>query len=248
MESEEETVNLSFASVLMAPKPFFTHFSIFCVDIQRNLIYYFLEVIFLHKSVLQGNELFSFNQNNLPVSVKDFWAWAMSRLIADGPRGDLAEFIVNTALGIGTTVPKKGWGECDIVYNGVRIEIKCSSLLQAWDREQPSKPVFSIGKTFSCDIGQDGDRYIYVGHDDTEPQRRSEIYVFCLYNHTDRSTANPMILDQWQFYIVPTHQINKIFPNRRTLTMAGLAKLGAEPHSYGEIKSQVDAIIHQYSL
>lgn len=202
----------------------------------------------MHKSVLHGSEQFTFNQDALSVTVKDFWAWAMSRLIADGPRGDLAEFIVNTALGIDTTIPKKGWGECDIIYNGVRIEIKCSSLLQAWDRDQPSKPVFSISKTYSCDIGQDGDRYVYVGHDDSEPQRRSEIYVFCLYSHTDRATANPMILDQWQFYIVPTRLINEVFPTRRTLTLPGLAKLGAEPCSYGEIKAQVDAIIQQYSL
>lgn len=202
----------------------------------------------MHKSVLYGSEQFTFKQDALPVTVKDFWAWAMSRLIADGPRGDLAEFIVNTALGMDTTIPKKGWGECDIVYNGVRIEIKCSSLLQAWDRDKPSNPVFSIGKTYSCDIGRDGDRYVYIGHDDSEPQRRSEIYVFCLYSHTDRVTADPLVLDQWQFYIIPTQRINEIFPNRRTLTMAGLAKLEAKAHTYGEIKDEVDSIIQQYSL
>lgn len=52
-----------------------------------------------HK-VLSGSELFEFEGSLLPASIKDFWAWSMSRLIADGPRGDLAEFIVNTALGI----------------------------------------------------------------------------------------------------------------------------------------------------
>ena len=69
-----------------------------------------------HK-VLSGSELFEFDGVPLQESVKDFWAWAMSRLIADGPRGDLAEYIVNTALGMDMTIPKKGWGECDIVYN-----------------------------------------------------------------------------------------------------------------------------------
>lgn len=202
----------------------------------------------MKQSVMKGNEPFTFEQEKIQPTVKDFWAWAMSRLIADGPRGDLAEFIVNTALSMDTTIPKKGWGECDIVYNGVRIEIKCSSVLQAWDRDQPSKPVFSISKTYSCDIGRDGDRYVYIGHDDSEPQRRSEIYVFCLYAHTNRATANPLNLDHWQFYIVPTQLINEVFPTRRTLTLPGLAKLRAEPCSYGEIKAQVDAIIQKYSL
>lgn len=197
----------------------------------------------MNKSVLHGNEHFSFGQDKLPATVKDFWAWAMSRLIADGPRGDLAEFIVNTALGMDTTIPKKGWGECDIVYNGTRIEIKCSSVLQAWDRDRPSNPVFSISKTYSCDIGQDGDRYVYVGHDDSEPQRRSEIYVFCLFANEDRATADPMALDQWQFFIVPTQLINEVYPNRRTLTLPGMKKLRAEPHTYSEIKPEIDAII-----
>lgn len=202
----------------------------------------------MKQSVMNGNEPFTFEQKQIQPTVKDFWAWAMSRLIADGPRGDLAEFIVNTALGMDTTIPKKGWGECDIVYNGIRIEIKCSSVLQAWDRDQPSKPVFSISKTYSCDIGHDGDRYVYVGHDDSEPQRRSEIYVFCLFANEDRATANPMSLDQWQFYIVPTKLINEVYPNRRTLTLPGMNKLGAIPHNYSEIKSQIDAIINQLNL
>ena len=114
-----------------------------------------------HK-VMDGSEPFEFRGAPLPSSVKDFWAWSMSRLIADGPRGDLAEFIVNTALGMDMTEPKRGWGECDIVYphggKPVRIEVKCSTLLQAWERPSPPKPVFSIAKTLNCDIEDTGER------------------------------------------------------------------------------------------
>ena len=67
-----------------------------------------------HK-VLSGGELFEFGGSPLPTSIEDFWAWSMSRLIADGPRGDLAEFIVNTALSMDMSEPKRGWGECDIL-------------------------------------------------------------------------------------------------------------------------------------
>ena len=83
-----------------------------------------------HK-VLSGGELFEFEGSPLPASIKDFWAWSMSRLIADGPRGDLAEFIVNTALGMDMSEPKRGWGECDILYphegKTIHIEVKCST-------------------------------------------------------------------------------------------------------------------------
>ena len=127
-----------------------------------------------HK-VLSGSELFEFGGSPLPASIKDFWAWSMSWLIADGPRGDLAEFIVNTALGMDMSEPKRGWGECDILYphegRTIRIEVKCSTLLQAWERPSPPKPVFSIAKTLNCDIEDTGGGYRYISRA-APPQRR----------------------------------------------------------------------------
>lgn len=62
----------------------------------------------------------------------------MSRLLADGPRGDLAEFIVRLALGDSVNIPKREWGECDTILRGKRIEVKCSSVIQEWERDLPS--------------------------------------------------------------------------------------------------------------
>lgn len=190
--------------------------------------------------VLRGDEQFQFKQTFLNETVKDFWAWSMSRLLADGPRGDLAEFIVNTALGMDTTNAKRGWGECDIIYNGIRIEIKCSSMLQAWERKTPAKPVFSISKTLNCDIRETETGYQYIGRDGFPAERRSELYVFCLFANADRETADPMKLDQWEFYIVPTKVINEKCHDKRSISLGGLAKLGYSTVNYCEIKSVVD--------
>ena len=198
-----------------------------------------------HK-VMDGSEPFEFRGAPLPSSVKDFWAWSMSRLIADGPRGDLAEFIVNTALGMDMTEPKRGWGECDIVYphggKPVRIEVKCSTLLQAWERPSPPKPVFSIAKTLNCDIEDTGDGYRYIGRDGSPPKRRSGIYVFCLFAEEDRSRANPMVLDQWRFYVVPTAAIDEQLGDQRKISLQGLSRIGAIECSYDEIRPTVDRI------
>ena len=198
-----------------------------------------------HK-VMDGSEPFEFRGAPLPSSVKDFWAWSMSRLIADGPRGDLAEFIVNTALGMDMTEPKRGWGECDIVYphggKPVRIEVKCSTLLQAWERPSPPKPVFSIAKTLNCDIEDTGDGYRYIGRDGSPPKRRSDIYVFCLFAEEDRSRANPMVLDQWRFYVVPTAAIDEQLGDQRKISLLGLSRIGAIECSYDEIRPTVDRI------
>ena len=198
-----------------------------------------------HK-VMDGSEPFEFRGAPLPSSVKDFWAWSMSRLIADGPRGDLAEFIINTALGMDVTEPKRGWGECDIVYphggKPVRIEVKCSTLLQAWERPSPPKPVFSIAKTLNCDIEDTGDGYRYIGRDGSPPKRRSDIYVFCLFAEEDRSRANPMVLDQWRFYVVPTAAIDDQLGDQRKISLLGLSRIGAIECNYDEIKPTVDRI------
>ena len=198
-----------------------------------------------HK-VMDGSEPFEFRGAPLPSSVKDFWAWSMSRLIADGPRGDLAEFIVNTALGMDMTEPKRGWGECDIVYphggKPVRIEVKCSTLLQAWERPSPPKPVFSIAKTLNCDIEDTGDGYRYIGRDGSPPKRRSDIYVFCLFAEEDRALANPMVLDQWRFYVVPTADIDEQLGDQRKISLLGLSRIGAIECSYDEIRPTVDRI------
>lgn len=198
-----------------------------------------------HK-VLSGDEPFEFGGSPLSASVKDFWAWSMSRLIADGPRGDLAEFIVNTALGTDISEPKRGWGECDILYpykdSKIRIEIKCSTLLQAWERPTPPKPVFSISKTLNCDIVDIGSGYRYIGRDGSPPIRRSDIYVFCLFAEEDRARANPLILDQWRFYIVPTRTIDEQLGDQRKISLQGLDRIGAAGCSYDEIKPIIDRI------
>lgn len=193
--------------------------------------------------VMQGNEHLTDRGRELPQTAKDFWAWAMSRLLADGPRADLAEFIVNTALGCDTTDAKHGWGECDILYHGIRIEVKCSSVLQAWDRATPTKPVFSISKTYKCDVIENEQGYFYCGRDTQPPERRSEIYVLCLFANPDRSTADPLAMDQWQFYVIDTATINQRCRDQRSLSLAKIKRWGLQPLPFHQIKPAVDHIL-----
>lgn len=196
--------------------------------------------------ILDGNLHFKDGERQLGPTIGDFWAWAMSRLIADGPRGDLAEFIVNVALGSDMTIPKKGWGECDIVYRGKRVEVKCSSVLQEWVRNTPSRPVFSIAKTLACDcVEQDDGSYAYQKRpDDDFPRRRSEVYVFCLFSEADRRRADPADFSQWQFYIVPTAVLDERLGDQRQISLQGLERIGAIHCSYSELKSSVDKALN----
>ena len=51
-----------------------------------------------NEKILSGIEPFVVHTEPQEKTVKDFWAWALSRLVADGPRSDLAEYIVRLAL------------------------------------------------------------------------------------------------------------------------------------------------------
>lgn len=198
----------------------------------------------LEQKVLTGDELFEFDGMPQPVSVSDFWAWAMSRLLMDGPRGDLAEFIVRLALDENVKTPKRGWGECDIVCkDGTRIEVKCSSYLQEWERETPSRPVFSVAKTVNCDVAEVDGEYRYIGRDGSPPERRSDIYVFCLFANSDRETADPLKLDQWQFYVAATERINEMLGDRKTVSIPTLEKIGAAKCDFYGIQREVKSIV-----
>lgn len=198
----------------------------------------------LEQVVLTGDEHFEFDGMPQPVLVSDFWAWAMSRLLMDGPRGDLAEFIVRMALEENISIPKRGWGECDIVCkDGTRIEVKCSSYLQEWERSAPSRPVFSIAKTVNCDVAEVGGIYRYIGRDGSPAQRRSDIYVFCLFAHSDRETADPLKLDQWQFFVVATRRIDELLGDRKSASIPTLEKIGAAKCDFYGIQREVNEIV-----
>jgi hypothetical protein len=197
-----------------------------------------------YNSLLRGDELFEFDGMPQPVNVSDFWAWAMSRLIADDPRGDLAEFIVRVALSEDIKTPKHGWGECDIDYRDKRVEVKCSSVLQAWHREKDSTPRFGIAPTTNCMIKQDdAGKWYYHGPDGSGCYRRSDVYVFCLFANSDRDSADLLKLEQWIFWVLPTSVLDKQVEGQKHITIPSMEKLGAVKTDYHGLRSVVDCEI-----
>ena len=91
---------------------------------------------------LTGAERF----NGLDATVKDLWAFCMSDLKMNNVRGYLAEFIVSEA--VGATGKRIEWDAYDVLSpSGVRIEVKSSAYMQAWDQRRPSKIVFTCAET-----------------------------------------------------------------------------------------------------
>ena len=177
-----------------------------------------------------GTEQFTDNGKPIGLSVLDFWKFSYSELNSD-PRDDIAEYLVSIALDKTEPYNKRNWTLFDIEYGDKRIEVKSTSYYQTWrtDGKVSKQRCFSIRKAMAT-----GDK---------EPKRQSDVYVFCLLNGETEAEADPLKLENWDFYIVPTKVIDEKCGDNKTVSLARIKRLGYEPCPFSQIRSRVDAAL-----
>lgn len=163
----------------------------------------------------------------------DFWQWAYSDIMNNRNRAILAEFLVGTALGC-LNETRIEWDSYDLVYKGKRIEVKSSAYIQSWHQEKTSKIIFDISKKDPWDPATNTYSGI-IG-------RNSDIYVFCLLSEKDTLKVNPLNVDQWQFIIAATSEINDNYGDQKTVTLSRLIK-NYGLISFPTLKENVDNIL-----
>ena len=183
---------------------------------------------------LTGDECFTVNGKDTELTILEFWRWHFSEIF--DLQSKFAEYIVGKALGLYEAQNVGEWTLFDMAYRGKRIEIKETSYYHAWqtDDEPKSKHrVFGITKAY--------DDY----KDENSPLRRqNDIYIFCLNTGDTKETSNPLELNNWQFYVVPTDIINEKCGNAKTISLSRVEKL-AKKVNYSELKNEVDDLIKQ---
>ena len=182
---------------------------------------------------VSGDKHFTDNGQELPFQLKDFWSWYASNLLNAPLRGAIAEYIVAKALGVNEPY-RNVWASCDLTYCGIPIEIKSSAYLQAHERDLLSRISFSI----------DRHNHYVETEDMVEYKHHSAIYIFCLYACKDRKEADPMCMEQWIFYIVPTSTIEEQLGNQQSISFRTLLKLQPVIASYESLKSEIDKLCH----
>lgn len=193
-----------------------------------------METKFVEHTRKTGKELFTTANSIVGISLSDYWSWAHSDIVNNTERGKVAEFIVASALGVTDKVTST-WDSFDLLYNGRGIEVKSAAYLQSWYQDRESNIGFGIRPT----VGVIGNTGTY----DTDCKRQSDAYVLCLLNHRDKMTVNPLDLDQWEFYVVPTALLNAKVPKQKSIAFSFLAKNNIQSCSYGEIRSSVDRVM-----
>ena len=187
---------------------------------------------------LSGNENFWFDGMPLPHLVGDFWAWSSSDLLKGTLRGALAEFIVATAIGEDTSEAhedRKAWDLEMKCGGGVcKIEVKSSAYINAGAREELSAISFSIAPSRRNELGK-------KVLDKDQARRASDVYIFCLFTSKDREAANPLILDDWQFIVIPTPTLDWACPGQKKITLRSLLKLRSASVDYGNLAPAIEA-------
>ena len=187
------------------------------------------------KKILTGDEAFKYTLSAPPVEkLRDFWAWYCSDLLSNITRGVLAEFIVSMAMGITYANARDDWAEYDIISNdGIRIEVKCSAYLQSWEQKGRLSKI-----TFDCSpsIGYNEE---FGKYNDSEYVRRSGVYVFCVYTCKDRDKSNPLNLDLWDFYVLPTKLLDEKLGSQKTVGLIRIQALAGEKAVKFHEKDQV---------
>ncbi len=180
---------------------------------------------------LTGEETFILNGLCTGDRVIDFWQWVSSDLMSNATRGILAEFIVSRALGL-TPETRAEWDAFDLqTTSGAKVEVKSSAYVQSWFQESPSKINFGIAKTRTWSPE--------TNKLDTAACRQADVYVFCLLAHTDQTTINPLDMNQWEFYVLPTSVLNKQKGDAKIISLSALKKLNPVECQYAGIREAV---------
>lgn len=189
-----------------------------------------------------GDEHIVFDGMPTGYLLSDFWRWSFSDLLNNTLRGAYAEFIVSAALDLNMDTVNEDWTPWDVTFphqwtdhagcsrTEARIEVKSGSYVQSWAQAKPSNIVFSIRQTRAWDS--------ISGYQD-EVRRQSDLYVFCLYSVQDREQADPLTLDGWTFYIIPTSTLDDVCGAQKTLSLPSLLKLNPVQTDFSGVKDAV---------
>jgi hypothetical protein len=182
-----------------------------------------------YQSIMQktGQEPFTFNETNLDMPLLQFWQWSQSNLLTNTLRGHLAEFIVASALGLSETV-RVEWDAFDLVTDsGVKVEVKSAAYLQGWDQKRDSSISFSIRPTRAWESATNSRH--------TDKKRQADVYVFCLLHHRNANSVNPLALEQWTFYVLPTSILDQAVAVQKNIALASLLRLDPTVCQYTEL-------------
>jgi hypothetical protein len=177
-----------------------------------------------------GKEVLTDNEMITKYGLLDFWRWSLSDILSNATRGRFAEFIVGTAIDLNIDKPREEWEPFDLVLDDkIKIEVKSAAYIQSWTQLRLSPIRFSIKPSRFINVET---RIV------SEYKRHADVYVFCHLTHTDKTSIDPLKLQQWDFYVVPTSQLDNSRPGLSSISLASL-QLMTNAIPYCKLKDEI---------
>jgi len=166
------------------------------------------------------------------IKAQEFWKWAFSDFMSNALRGVLAEYIVACAIGC-TERRRVEWDAYDLVtLDGTKVEVKSSAYLQSWQQDKHSAIRFDISQKKSWDAESNKSL--------KDATRSADVYVFCLFAATDKTTANPLDESQWSFLVCSSYFLNQEFGQQKTVGLASLEEKGLREISFDRLNDEIE--------
>lgn len=182
-----------------------------------------------------GKEPFLLKGNEINLELLDFWRWNQSDLLSNALRGKIAEFIVAKAVNAINEV-RIEWDMYDLVTEyGIKIEVKSAAYVQSWQQEGNSKISFGIAPA----LGWTASTNTYG----TEVKRNADVYVFCLLSEQDRKVINPLDLDQWEFFVLSTRQLDHEKGDQKSIGLNSLLKMQPVQTGFSGITEAINKVL-----
>jgi hypothetical protein len=180
-----------------------------------------------------GAERFRCEDEDLGFDLLSFWQWSTSDLVSNATRGVLAEYIVARALGLQAEGVRNEWAAYDLqTEDGVKVEVKSAAFVQSWHQESLSLIQFRVRKTQAWDPE--------TNLRTQERRRQADVYVFALLAHQDKHSIDPLNVGQWQFYVLPTSDLDARQRSQYSVTLKSLQHLCGSPVGYGKLAEAVN--------
>jgi hypothetical protein len=187
----------------------------------------------LHVKHKSGSESFCVSGQPAGFDLLEFWQWSASDLVDNTTRGVLAEFIVAKALGIDVRAVRVGWAPWDLETDRhVRIEVKSAAFLQSWGQKGLSTVQFVVPKRRAFDSENNAM--------EATPRRHADVYVFALLACQDKPTLDPLNLDQWQFFVLPTRALDNRTRSQHSITLRSLETLAGPAIGFARLAEAVE--------